>query len=140
MKILRHQRNFLLLLPLLLLCLPACRDLAPGGVYQGDKVLYEAEQAITEGHALLQEFVTWEKTHRDALAQFPEIRKFADKVYNEGPSWFGSAAALKDAYKSNPTQENKDKLQLAVGVLRTAIQQASVFLTQPATNSPPPNN
>ncbi len=104
--------------------------LAPGGAYQGDKVLYEADQAIATGHDILQDFVTWEANYRSTLAQFPEIRKMADTIYREGPQWFASAMALRNAYKANPTAEAKTNLQAAIDIIHTAITQASQYLTQ----------
>jgi hypothetical protein len=74
--------------------------LDPAGVYKGDKVLYEADNTIVTSHDLLQDFVNWEANNRTVLQKVsPEIQKFADTIVAQGPMWFSSAAALRDAYK-----------------------------------------
>src|SRR5574337_446923 len=128
---------------LLLLCVPllftGCKTtLDPAGVYKGDTALYEMDNTIVTGHDVLQSFVTWEAQFRPALAAFPEVKQFADKVVSEGPQWFASAAALRDAYKANPTDANKSAALLATDVIKTAISQASAYLTAHKTASPPP--
>lgn len=106
--------------------------LAAGGVYT-DKTLYEADNAISSSHAILQDFINWEKNNRAALAQWPEIRKLADEIYTNGPSWFSSASSLRDVYMNSPTKENMDKFQTSVTLIRNILQQASTYLTKPIT-------
>jgi len=113
----------------------ASRPLAPGGVYNGNQVLYEADNAITTGHAVLQDFVTWEANNREVLSKYPEIKKLADAVYTDGPKWFASAAVVRDAYAANPTAENADKLKSSIDILKAAIHEASNYLT---SNKAPP--
>lgn len=114
----------------------ACQThLAPEGVYKSDSVLYEADNTIKTAHDVLQDFVTWEANYRSVLAQWPEIRKAADVIYREGPGWFMSALAVRDAYKANPTSDNKTKLQTAIDVIHVAIAQASQYM---ATAKIPP--
>ena len=118
--------NFALSILLLgaLVALPACHNVAPGGAYAGDKFLYEADNTITTSHAVLQDFVTWEANYRATLAQWPQIKQFADTVMKDGPGWFMSAIAVRDAYKANPTSQAKTALQAALDVIHTAIAQA----------------
>lgn len=111
--------------------------LAPGGVYNGDVALYEAENAIVTGHDLLQDFVDWEKNYRPQLAQFPEVRKLADKVFTEGPQWFASADALRAAYAASPTPGNKTALQTGIDVIHAALREATGYLTANKSTAPP---
>ncbi len=114
------------------------RTLEPGGYYQGDKVLYEAENTLSTGHDLLQTFVTWEAQNRLVLSAYPDIRKAADRVVTQGPSWFASAANMIDAYKLSPTSENKSALIAATDVLRAAIREASNYMASNRITGPPP--
>ncbi len=112
--------------------------LDPTGVYKGDTVLYEADNTIVTGHDLLQDFVNWEANYRSTLAQWPEIRQFADKVVAEGPGWFASASALRDAYKANPSDASKTALQAATDIIHTALAQATQYLTAHKTTATTP--
>ncbi len=105
----------------------AARPLAPDGAYQ-NPVLYEMDNSITRTHEALQEFVNWEAEYRTTLAQWPEIRKIADTIVNEGPGYFQSANALRDVYAANPTGENKDKFDAALSILKQLSREAAKHL------------
>lgn len=123
---------------LLMSWLTGCqRTLETGGVYQGDKVLYEADKLISTSHDLMQEFINWEKNHRAVLAQYPQIRQLADKMFTEGPPAFASAVALRDLYAGDPNVENRDKLQLAIDLLRGLTREATKWMTDPRANPVP---
>lgn len=131
----------LLLLGLFSLGGCASRPLEPGGVYNGDQVLYEADNAIVTGHQQCQDFIDWVDRNKAALAAYPQVTQLADRIYNEGPKWFASANALRDAYKSDPTAENKSALNLSIDIIRSVMREASKYLTNTpiatSTNSPP---
>lgn len=122
---------------LIVLCLLGCqRTLAPDGAYQGDKALYEAENALVTTHDLLQLFVTWEKDNRESLASIPEIRKLADRIVDEGPRWFTSANALIEAYKADPSDANKAKMQLSIDLIRAVVREASRYIAEAPISRP----
>lgn len=102
--------------------------LAPEGVYKGDAVAYQADNAIVTAYDTLHAFVKWEYDNRAALAKTPEIKNAADVVRNNAQRWILSAQALNDAYQANPTSENKTALEKALATLRTAIAQAVTYL------------
>jgi len=110
----------------------ACGTLAPGA-YNQDEILYRADTAITTGYDVLHTFVKFEYTNRAALASKPQIKKAADKIRAGAPVWIGSAVALREAYASAPTAENRDKLQASLAVLRAALLEATNYL---AANQP----
>lgn len=116
------------------------RTLAPGGVYHQDQVLYETDNAITSMHDVLQTFITWEAQNRAALAQFPEIKKTADLLFDNGPSWFASAVALRDAYKLDPGAANKAALQTSLDIIRAALREAAAHMAAHQALAPPPVN
>jgi hypothetical protein len=108
-------------------CSSGCqRTLAPGGVYQ-DKVIYEADNAIKNSHALLQDFVTWEASNRAVLAQWPDIRKAADKIFTEGPAMFASMNALKEAYAADPTDANRAALQTSLNIIKQLVHEVAGY-------------
>lgn len=109
---------------------PGCASLDPAGPYQGDKVLFEADQAIGTAYGLLDAFVAWEHANRAALAGVPEIRKAADRIRAGAPGWIDSAIRLRDAYKLNPSGENREALASALRVLRQALAEAAGYLAQ----------
>lgn len=105
-----------------------CGSLAPGGSYQGDKVLYDADVAIATSYEVIHTFVAWEYANREALAPQPGIRAAADRMRRGAPQWVRSALALRDAYAARPDVETRDALATAVGVLRAAMLEATRYL------------
>lgn len=99
------------------------------------EILYDADLAITTGYDLLHTFVIWEFENREALAPFPAIKKAADDVRVHAKQWVGSAVLIRDAFAANPTPENRNALQTSLGVLRTAIGQASLYMAAPHQKS-----
>jgi len=108
--------------------LAGCGTLEPGGVYQGDKALYDADVAIATSYEVIHTFVAWEYANREALAPQPGIRAAADRMRRGAPQWVRSALALRDAYAARPDVETRDALATAVGVLRAAMLEATRYL------------
>lgn len=128
----------LFLIPFMLLTLVACGTLAPGGAYK-DKVLYSADLTIATSYDLLHTFVTWEYQNRPALKAVPQVTQVADNIRANARQWFGSAIALRDAYAANPTSDTLSKLNAALEILRTAMNQAVQYLAPgSATATPTP--
>lgn len=115
-----------LLLPLFAGC-SGCGTLAPGGVYSGDKVLYDADFAIGSSYELLHAFVLFEYNNREALKGTPEVKQFADKVRLGARSWITSAIAVRDRYAAEPSVENRASLLNAIKTLREAVLQATRY-------------
>ena len=100
--------------------------LAPEGVYAGDAVLYNAENAIVTAHDTFVQFYQWEKQYRNVLPV--EVSRAADYMRLNEKKWLDTAHAFRDAYKNTPTPENKDKLQLSVNLIRTALSEAAAYM------------
>lgn len=126
----------LFLLPFVLLTLVACGTLAPGGAYK-DKVLYSADLTIATSYDLVHSFVTWEYNNRPSLKAMPQVTAAADNIRANARQWFGSAIALRDAYAANPTSDTLSKLNAALEILRTAMNEAvKYFVPSSATSIP----
>jgi hypothetical protein len=108
-----------------------CRSLAPGGPYEGDKVVFQAETTITTSYELVDTFLAWEKENRTTLAKWPEIRQAADAMRVAYPGYHKSAIALLEAYKSNPGGDDA-QLQRVLALLRTALLQAANHMANAA--------
>lgn len=138
MKKILHQFSAVLL-ALTLLGVPGCAMLDKSGVYQGDQVLYQSELQIRTAYDVVHTFVKWELENRAALSKWPEIAKAADNMRKNSPQWFASANALHDVYKADSTAENASKLNASIDFLRTALTEAtkymSVVATQPLTKT-----
>lgn len=125
----KRSINSLAILATLALLATACQTrLDPAGPYHGDALLWEVDGVIVNGHDALQAFVTWEEDNRPALAAVPSIKLLADRIVAQGPSWFSTALALRDAYKANPSAENKTALDLGTSLLRASIKEALTYL------------
>lgn len=121
------------LLSLALMANAGCTNrIAADGPYQGDQVLYQADRTIVGAYDLLHTFVKWEFEHRHALTKFPEVTRAADHVRQNAERWITSATALRDAYKANPTDENRAALSHALDVLQAALNEASRYLQEQA--------
>lgn len=111
-------------------------DLDPTGVYQGDALAYNADQAITGAYESFDKFVKWEHTHRAALSKWPEIKQAADIVRADARKWIDQAVAVREAYRNAPTPENAKSLQGAIAVLRAALTQAASYYEITAAPKP----
>jgi hypothetical protein len=116
---------------ILILSFVGCANLAPDGVYKQDKVLYQADQAITASFTGLHAFVKWEKDNRVYLKQWPEVKVAADKVRANARRWRDSAVALRNAYKNDPSAVNKKYLDAALDVLSQALLEATQYMAKP---------
>lgn len=121
------MKTLLSLFALLTLCV-SCGTLAPGGAYNGDKVLYDADWAIATSYDVTHTFVQWEYANRDLLADHPEIHRAANSIREKAPAAFRSALAVRDAYRADPTATNRDNLQTAIAVVRALALEATRWL------------
>ncbi len=122
--------NFALLVALLL-SLQGCGTLDPAGVYKGDAVLYHSELGITTSYELIHTFVEWEMDNRTILSKWPEIKKAADDMRKNAPRWKATADAMHDAYEAYPSDTNKQALEKALAILKTAMTEATKYMAKP---------
>lgn len=113
-----------------------CRQLAADGVYSSDQLLYQAEMATVTSYDILDTFVKWEATHRASLTRWPDISKAATEIRKGSPQWFATAYAMRDAYKNDPSPQNKSNLETALRVIRQAMLEATGYMTQAASAKP----
>lgn len=125
------------LLPILLavsFVLTACpkNTLTPGGAYNGDKTLYDADQIANAAGATMVAFVTWEHANRDALAATPAIRKLSAQVDLQGKQWLASYFAVRDAYvAAAPADKSKYSLSNALAPITAALGQIAIYMAAP---------
>jgi len=113
--------------------------LSADGVYQGDKTLYSAEKTITTAYKSFDAFLKWEETYRAALPV--DVSRAADTVRLNAKKWIDSASAMRDAYASSPTKENRDKLQLTLSLIDTALAESLKYMQANKSIAPaPPSN
>jgi hypothetical protein len=108
--------------------------LAPAGVYQGDKILYNADKAITTTYKQFDTFLKWELQYRSVLPV--EVSRAADTIRLNAKKWIDSASALRDAYAAQPNPANRDKLQLALDLIDTAFDEAVKYMAANQANAP----
>lgn len=102
--------------------------LSKDGVYQGDKFLYSAEKTITTAYKSFDSFLRWEETYRAALPV--EVSRAADTIRLNAKRWIDSASAMRDAYVSSPTPENRDKLKITLNLIDTALAESLNYMSQ----------
>lgn len=103
-------------------------------VYGGDDFLFQSEKLSVQAHALFQEFYRWEKNFRSVLPV--EVSRAADFCRLNEEKWANTLNAAHDAYVATPTAANKDKLQLALNLLKTALDQAAFYMTDQKAVAP----
>lgn len=130
-------RNILPMM-LLLVMVAGCQTKLDPGPYEGDAVLFRAEQAIVETKDAMDTFLKWEHQNQAILATHPEIKQYADVVRVDGRVWLESAIALRNTYKANPTKETGAQLQTSLALLRTMLAEIATHLARHST-TPTPN-
>lgn len=123
----------LILTAFAILIFDGCSHLAADGPYKGDATLYAADKAITESKSLFDTFLKFEKSNRELLRQWPEIKTSADEIRANGKRWVLTAMALRDAYAITPSAENKAALEKAISVIRAALTESAQYLTEHQT-------
>jgi hypothetical protein len=108
--------------------------LAPNGVYQGDTFLYQSENTINTAHDSFKTFLQWETTYRAVLPV--EVSRAADYIRLNEQKWINSANALHDAYVRTPSAENKDKFQLTLNIISTALHEAAAYMVAAKDKAP----
>lgn len=103
-------------------------------VYAGDNFLFQTEKLSVQVHELFLEFYRWEKANRPILPV--SVSRAADFARQNEKTWAGSLNAAHDAYVATPTAENKDKLVLALNLLKTALNQAAFYMLDQKANAP----
>lgn len=112
----RNQLGWVLLIGLFFVStIPSCKRLEPAGVYKNDMLLYTADGIIISSYNVVDEFLKWETANRKSIS--PEITKFADELRDKYKIWQDSALSIRDAYKDNPTNENRTEFLKALDTL-----------------------
>lgn len=109
-----------------------CRSLAPGGVYDGDKLLFESETTIVTSYDLVDTFLKWEQDNEQLLSKWPGIHKGAVKMRQDFPHWYNSANALHDAYEQTRDVETGKQLATTLALLRAALNEAAGYMVTAA--------
>lgn len=103
-------------------------QLAPEGVYQGQIGAYKADSTINTAYALMDNFLKWEYENRQVFAGTPEVKKFADNIRANGRQWISTAITLNEAYKLDPTEENRSALDAALDIIDAALSEATKYM------------
>jgi hypothetical protein len=109
--------------------LPGCNhSLDPAGVYGGDKILYEADQALANSYDAMDVFLQWEFNNRNAIGVVtPAMHAAAENIRLNAPEWFRSLTKVRKAYAADPSPENRLKLENALGIVRAAMTEAKKY-------------
>lgn len=115
------------------------QQLDPTGIYQGDKVLYDADGAILEADRIFDEIegvatrnAAYVSTHAGAAA-------FVAKIVSGRAGWIRSAIAARDTYARTKSAADLSSLQGQVDFLRGLLEQARPMLLESLASQPQPN-
>lgn len=133
------MKKLFVLLALPFLLLSGCKNLAPGGAYEGDQYLYAADAVISTSYEAAHTFVKWEYDYRNTIT-WPQVKEFANFVRLNYPTYHRAAMAARSQYILSKTVESKKSLELTLDVLRSINTQISQWYAQvsslPNTKTP----
>lgn len=91
---------FFVALTLVLNCLVGCAtQLDPSGAYQGDRVLYSADQTVNAAYTALDTFESWElANHGYLVIHAPQVVQASENVRTNAPNWFQRYGSVKAIY------------------------------------------
>lgn len=107
--------------------------LSPTGVYNGDKVLYNADLTFNAASATVEAFLKYETANRGTAAAPAALTKAADDIRLQWPRIHDAYYTAKDLYTANKSATNLTAFQKAIADAQGALTTASAFL---ASNSP----
>lgn len=108
-----------------------CRNLDPAGVYHGDTLLADADQAINDSYDIVELFVSTEFQNRAVVPL--AVTQAADAVRANYPKALRGAFAARKAYVANPTDGTAiSGLKTATSILKAVLAQAQQFTPQAA--------
>lgn len=119
---------FMGLLGLACLGLAGCGTLAPQGAYNGDKILYVADQTEVAAYSAVHAFVSFEYDNRAALAAHSEIKATADHVRMIAPKLFVDYDTARGLYLAVHSADSQAGLAAAIAPLQTLVTQSASFL------------
>ena len=96
-----------------------CGTITKDGPYNGDQILFRADQSITTTYEALHAFVLWEYQNREGLSKWPEIRRAADHVREHAEDWIESATVAREQYAVYRSNETRKALADSVDALKT---------------------
>lgn len=113
------------------LCLSACSsaNLAKDGAYNGDKTLYDADVGVATAYDVIDLFLSYDLANKATVSA--ATHALAEKLRAEAPGYFRSYTAIRQAYVSEPTPENRLKLTGALAVLTAAVAEARAHMVTP---------
>lgn len=110
--------------------LSGCGTLDKSGAYNGDKILYVADQTDVTAYNVIHQFVLFEYENRALLASHPEIKSAADEIRKNAPDWFAKYDQARSLYVTVNTPDNLARFQVAIQVLKDGVAKATDFLFQ----------
>ena len=110
-----------------------CKTVAPGGAYDGDSFLYNAEATVNASYVVFDTFVKWEYDNRATLEAADakaaaEVKQAADHVRTNGRTIINSAIAAVELYKAAPNAMNKEKLSEVLRALQEEVNKAVKYI------------
>lgn len=112
------------------------RVIDAGGVYQNDAFYFQSEHTIVTTYLAVDRLLKFETANRATLSE--DVRRVADRLRETAPDVLRAAELTVQAYKQNPTGENRDRVQsalVAVSTLLTAVQ--GILQETPSLNTVP---
>lgn len=137
MNIIAKTAKLLLLTAFSAVLLAGCQTkLDPGGVYNSDTFLYNADKTLSVAKAGLQQFVEWEFKNRATITNtWPQVTVAADKVREQAPQAFALAGIARTSYIQVKTSIGSNTNSLALTSAKEAFQNSVEAIGQQVNNA-----
>lgn len=124
-----------ILISLMVLVTSCSIDLDPNGVYEGDKITFNAEDVIGEADAVLTKVFEAEITYFNRmrsvdLEKANKVRKAVNAVRKKAAMTMRAAISANEIYKAMPNDDTAHAREKAFAILQKSVSEAVVWLVR----------
>lgn len=109
-------------------CVTQNRDLDPSGPYQGDKILYEADNLILQASDIFKDIEDLAQRNPGFVGTNDEFRDFVNNIRTDKKQWLTEVLAARDLYALTKSQADLKTLEGKLLFLRQILIQANRYL------------
>lgn len=109
-------------------CVTQQRDLDPIGPYQGDKILFEADNLILQASDIFKDIENLAQRNPGFVGTNGDFRNFVNQLRFEKKQWLTEALAARDLYAQTKSQVDLKSLEGKLAFLRQILIQANRYL------------
>lgn len=111
---------------------------SPSPALAADSIVVNAEKTLAVARDTFRFIAHEERRNREAFDKAsPQIHEFVEYIRQNGVGWLRTAEAMKTAYKTNRSPENRANLLTAIATVSAALDQSQTYLKQAGFGATP---